>query len=303
MANILLIKTGAAGDVVRTTTLLHVLQGAVTWVIDPRYQEILPIGHPALQRICTIDEAPELLRDETFDLTISLEEDSACTQLASAIATQRLIGVYATAQGIAYTDEVKGWYDMSLVSRLGRHKANELKVANTHSFQYWLFQMLERAFNGEPYCMYRNPTIRQQTALIGIESRSGHRWPNKAWAGYAALTDRLRADGFECLQLEQRNSLRDYLDDIARCEYLVSGDTLAMHVALAYGIPSLAIFNCTSPAEIYDYGLLQKVVSPLLGRAYYGRDYLPEVVASIDPDQVYDRIQAHYATVRKWQKV
>lgn len=303
MANILLIKTGAAGDVVRTTVLLHALQGAVTWVIDARYLDILPDHHPALHRICTIDEAPVLLRDETFDLTISLEEDTACTQLASAIATRRLIGVYATDQGTAYTDEVRGWYDMSLVSRLGREQANALKVANTHTFQYWLFQMLGLAFNGEPYQIYRNPSIHTEAGLIGIESRSGNRWPNKSWAGYAELTNRLRADGFHCLQLGQCDSLRDYLDAIARCEYLVSGDTLAMHVALAYKIPALAIFNCTSPAEIYDYGLLHKEVSPLLGQAYYGREFIPEVVASIDPERVYGHIQGHYAAVRKPQKV
>lgn len=293
MAKILLIKTGAAGDVVRTTTLLHVLKGAVTWVIDHRYRAILPDAHPVLERVLSPEEARAILPNESFDLTISLEEDLACAQLAAAVATGRLIGVYATDQGIRYTDDAAGWYDMSLISRLGPEKANQLKAANTHTFQYWLFRMLNLPFEGQPYCIYRNPAVLREEALIGIETRSGNRWPNKAWAGYEVLASQLAADGYGILLLSQKEQLRDYLDDIARCAYLVSGDTLAMHVAMAYGIPGMAIFNCTSPAEIYGYGLLEKLVSPLLHSSFYGREYIPELVHSITPGQVQERLQLH----------
>ena len=78
MTKILLIKTGAAGDVVRTTILLNALQGSITWVIDSRYQGILPTWHPNLHRIVTLDNALTTLQHEIFDHTISLEEDAAC---------------------------------------------------------------------------------------------------------------------------------------------------------------------------------------------------------------------------------
>lgn len=292
MKKTLLIKTGAAGDVVRTTTLLNVLEGAVTWVIDNRYAALLPTDHPSLARIIALEEA-DVLKKESFDLVLSLEEDPVCARLATEVQANQLIGVYATDTGITYTEEVAGWFDMSLVSRLGRKAANEAKAANTHTFQHWLFQMLSLPFHGEPYRIYHNKTIRPQKGLIGIETRCGNRWPNKAWAGYEALAAQLTSEGYDCLILSQQKQLRDYLDDIARCAYLISGDTLAMHVAMAYEIPTLAIFNCTSPTEIYDYGLLEKVVSPLLKEVFYGRDFSPAVVNSVSVEEVYDAFKKH----------
>ncbi|MDF2189207.1 hypothetical protein [Paraflavitalea sp. CAU 1676] len=303
MARILLIKTGAAGDVVRTTSLLNVLEGRVTWVIDQRYRSLLPEGHPALARILSLEEAVATLPGESFDLTLSLEEDLACARLAGDVTTQRLIGVYASGSSMLYTAEVAGWFDMSLVSKLGREKANALKATNTHTFQYWLFQMVGLSFQAEPYCIYQSTTIQREEGLIGIETRSGNRWPNKYWTGYGELAARLQAQGYRCLVLSQKEHLRDYLDDVARCDYFVSGDTLAMHVALAYRIPSLAIFNCTSPAEIYDYGLLEKVESPLLQQYFYGKENTPEVVSSISVQEVLDRMHAHYSRFTKLQKV
>jgi heptosyltransferase II len=302
MKKILLIKTGAAGDVVRTTTLLNVLQGAVTWVIDARYAPLLPEDHPALVKVIALEDAAAL-QAEQFDLTISLEEDPACARLATDIPTRKLIGVYQSPNGIIYTEEVKGWFDMSLISKLGRDAANAAKLANTHTFQHWLFQMLSLPFKGEPYQIYRNKNITASPGTIGIETRCGNRWPNKAWAGYETVAQKLTAAGYTCKVLAQRQHLRQYLDDIATCSYLISGDTLAMHVALAYGIPSLAIFNCTSPVEICDYGLLEKVVSPLLEKAYYGRDYSPAVVNSIPVEQVWNTFQQHYTAAKLIEKV
>ncbi len=300
---ILLIKTGAAGDVVRTTTLLRVLKGDITWVIDNRYRAILPDDHPALQRIIGVDEAYDLLKNESFDLTLSLEEEVACAQLARAIPTGRLVGIYWAEDTMRYTPEVAGWFDMSLISTLGKEAANAMKAANMHTFQHWLFRMLDLPFQEEPYCIYHNGTIIREGGLVGIETRSGNRWPNKSWAWYQELMEQLTANGYRCRVLTQRERLRDYLDDIARCSYLVSGDTLAMHVALAYQIPGIAIFNCTSPAEIHDYGLLQKVVSPLLQQSFYSRTFSPEVVASISSQSVHGLFVAHMAAMKEGQKV
>lgn len=298
MMKTLLIKTGAAGDVVRTTTLLRVLEGEITWVIDPRYRAILPGDHPRLQ-VIPLEQAADRLKNETFDCTLSLEEDFTCARLAGTIPTRRLIGVYLEEDALHYTEEVAGWFDMSLLSKWGPTVANQRKLNNTHTFQHWLFQMLHRPFEGQPYWIYHNKAITRKPGLVGIETRSGHRWPNKAWAGYQELTALLTRSGYRCLVLSQKEQLRDYLDDIARCSYLISGDTLAMHVAMAYNIPGIAIFNCTSPAEIHDYGLLGKIVSPLLRQSFYSRTFDPEVVASIAPEEVHAHFLQQVAPKRE----
>jgi ADP-heptose:LPS heptosyltransferase len=57
---------------------------------------------------------------------------------------------------------------------------------------------------------------------------------------------------------------------------VICGDTLAMHLGLALGKRVVALFTCTSPWEIYGYGRLAKVVSPLLERFFYQRQYSVE---------------------------
>lgn len=66
-----------------------------------------------------------------------------------------------------------------------------------------------------------------------------------------------------------------------------------MHVAMAYHIPSIALFNCTSAAEIYDYGTLQKVVSPLLQQAFYKTSFSQDVIDSISTEEVFSVFLQH----------
>src|SRR5580704_5316670 len=181
MKKILIIKTGAAGDIVRTTVLLQVLQGAITWVIDEKYRELLPLTHPRLIRIIPWQIAREVLQEEEFDLTLSLEEDRQCAQLATRIRSLKIVGVFLANHRITYSSDSSGWYDMSLLSVKGSSEANRLKLQNRFSFQELLFEMIGLPFRGEPYCIYRNSQVRTQTDRIGIEKRSGNRWPNKYW--------------------------------------------------------------------------------------------------------------------------
>lgn len=302
MTKILLIKTGAAGDVVRTTVLLNVLQGAITWVIDSKYAAILPKQHPNLHQVITLQEAHSVLQHEIFDHTISLEEDAECALLASRIPTKKLTGIYLKGKQLCYTSDAAGWYDMSLISTLGPQCANDTKKKNTATFQQLLLNMLGLPFEGEPYCIYRNNKINRAAGVIGIENRVGMRWPNKGWSGYPALINKLQQQGYTCKQLEQRSTIADYLDDIAGCSFIISGDTLAMHVALAYNIPCIALFNCTSPAEIHDYGTLTKIVSPLLAEAFYKTSFSQAVIDSITPDEVFTAFM-HHNGVSPLQKV
>jgi heptosyltransferase-2 len=78
--------------------------------------------------------------------------------------------------------------------------------------------------------------------------------------------------------------------DIARCNYIISGDTLAMHIALAYKKNCTAIFNCTSPQEIYDYGLLKKMVSPLLPKYFYKTSFDEAAIECITVAEVWSTI-------------
>ena len=63
-----------------------------------------------------------------------------------------------------------------------------------------------------------------------------------------------------------------------------------MHLALGLGKRCVAIFNCTSPWEIYDYGLLTKLVSPVLSEFFYKRDFDPRATTAVSMDEVMDAV-------------
>lgn len=282
----MIIKTGAAGDVVRTTSLLNVLEGNIYWVTADESKPLLPDKWPGLT-VLSVQEAFPSLKNIKFAQVISLEENKDCAKLASEVTADEVTGVYSHNGKIVYTDNSAGWFDMSRVSKFGLAKANELKIENPASYQSHIFNMLGNKFNGEPYQIFTDDSIEINNKLIGIEKRTGTQWPDKQWWGYDKLIGKLEEEGHSVKVFTQRSNIRDYLRDIAGCSQIVSGDTLAMHIALAYKKTCTAIFNCTSPQEIYDYGLLKKAVSPLLSQYFYSSSLDREVIASISVEEVY----------------
>jgi len=65
--------------------------------------------------------------------------------------------------------------------------------------------------------------------------------------GMCSPGDRIRA------ALTQ-DSIRDFVATLMQVDALLCGDTLALHIATALHVPTVAVFGPTSPAEIYDYG-------------------------------------------------
>jgi hypothetical protein len=65
-----------------------------------------------------------------------------------------------------------------------------------------------------------------------------------------------------------------------------------MHLALGSGVRCVSIFNCTSPWEIYGYGLQKKIVSPILERFFYKRGYYRSATTAISVEEVRDAVMA-----------
>jgi heptosyltransferase-2 len=266
MKKILLIKLGALGDVLRTTPLLRRLSGEVTWVTG---RSALPLlaGTPRITRLLTMADRAKLLR-EKFDWVINLDEDESACALASAADAPRKTGALLRSGKPEYCLASAPWFDMSLISRLGRREADKRKYSARKPCQYYLFKACGLDFNGEEY-MLKAPARAPRRALVALEPHAGSRWPLKRWQGYTELAALLGAEGVDVLHLRRRKRLNDYIADIARCTLLVSGDTLAMHTALALRRKAVAIFNCTSPWEIYGYGRLTKLQHPALRDNFY----------------------------------
>ena len=68
---------------------------------------------------------------------------------------------------------------------------------------------------------------------------------------------------------------------------------MALHVALALKKPTVGLFFCTSPNEVEGYGLLIKLVSPLLNDYFPEKSdqYSEELVNSISVEEVLESLK------------
>ena len=288
---ILIIKLGAAGDVIRTTPLFRVFPNEkITWVTQTLNKELLPGNNSNITRILSIEES-DSLKEESFDLVISLDDVFEVAELASSIQTKELVGIYLSQEKkLVYTDSAAPWFDMGLISKYGKAKADSIKMANTRTYQEILFEMLGFVFQGEEYFIRIPSDISTRKKLIAIEARAGDRWPMKRWHRYPELADKLKKNGYQIKFLEQRPTMQEYIKDIASCNTLICGDTLAMHIGLALKKRVITMFTCTSPMEIYGYRRMKKIVSPHLNEAFYRTDYIPKVVEAISLEDVYKAV-------------
>ena len=144
MSRILVIKLGAAGDVVRTTPIFH-LMGAddVVWITAPENAPLLAGTHA---RVLT--RPADAAAAGPYDLVLSLEEEhQPLKAIFAALRFRQVIGAYPTAAGVvSYTAELRGWFDMSLISTYDAAEANRLKLANRRSYQEIFSQHSARPF-------------------------------------------------------------------------------------------------------------------------------------------------------------
>lgn len=288
--NILIIKLGAAGDVVRTTPLLRRLDGPVTWITAEDNLGLLRRIDRGVR--CVSWESRNRVADTTYDLVINLEDDRESSSFLRQLKFKQLFGAHLNGDDqLTYTSDSRAWFDLSLISVYGREKADRLKLLNRRTYQELIFEGLGLGFDGETY--YLPPPC--PTGLQGdvaIASSAGPVWPMKQWAYYDQLKNELESAGLKVNILQSRPTLLEHLADVQGHRCLVSGDSLPMHLALGSGLRCVSIFTCTSPWEIYGYRLQEKIVSPLLEKFFYKRGYYRSATAAIEVKEVLDAVMA-----------
>ena len=284
--NVLIIKLNATGDVVRTTPLLQCLQGEITWVTARN--NVVLLERLAENLRCVSWEDRDTARDADYDLIINLEDDVATAAFVGEIHHKQLFGAHINgATGLGYTKDSRRWFDLSLISVYGKEKADQLKLQNRQTYQELIFEGLGFRFAGQKYLL-PEPLATDLSGDIAIAPVAGAVWPMKNWAFYDELKKQLEAEGLTVNVLPKRLSLLEHLNDVQNHRCLVGGDSLPMHFALGTNTHCVSLFNCTSPWEIYDYGLQTKIVSPLLGDFFYQRGFDLRATTAIRLEEVLD---------------
>jgi hypothetical protein len=286
--NILIAKLGATGDVVRTTTLLRQFQGDIDWLVEAKNAVVLQDIQENLR--CVPWEERELLQDRTYDLVVNLEDTVEVGDFLGTLDLKQLWGAYADSEGrMRYTTDAQQWFDLSIISKHGKEQADQLKYKNRRTYQDLIFEGLGLRFEGESYCL-PEPKETGLRGDVAIAAEAGPVWPMKRWAYYDELRQALEKSGLIVNILPKRSTLLEHLADVRNHRCLVGGDTLPMHLALGSEIPCVTLFTCTSPWEIYDYGLQKKIVSPLLGEFFYKRGFDERATTAISVTEVANAI-------------
>jgi heptosyltransferase-2 len=200
---ILLMKTAALGDVLRTTSILPGLvaklaQPRITW-LTARGARDLVAGHRLVDEVVTVDPdsvesveaAGRALAEKRWAWVISLDDEEALCALASRLPCERLSGAYLDPTGARrYTSDVAPWFDMGLLSKLGKQEADRLKVVNRRSHPEIFASMLGLAI-GRPELALdaraesfgrefaRRHGLGEAGPVVGLNTGAGGRWPSK----------------------------------------------------------------------------------------------------------------------------
>ena len=286
--NVLIIKLGATGDVVRTTPLLHRFDGETTWITAAGNAALLESLQDNVRPFSW--EERERALDRHYDLAINLEDTLDVAQFLKTVKSSEIFGAYAGLDNsLRYTENARRWFDLSLISSFGREQADRLKFLNRQSYQKMIFDGLGLQFLGEQYLL-PEPVGTELAGDVAIATEAGHVWPMKKWAYYKDLKQRLEEEGFTVNVLPKRSSLLEHLADVENHRCVVSGDSLPMHFALGTRTRCVTLFTCTSPWEIYDYGIQTKIVSSLLEQFFYKRGYDERATTAISVNEVFEAV-------------
>jgi hypothetical protein len=247
-------------------------------------------------------EDRESVRGVEYDLVINLEDDTDVAGFVQQVRYKQLFGAYMNGQDtLSYTEDSRRWFDLSLISVYGRKKADQLKFQNRCSYQQLIFEGLGLGFEGEKYLLPETIAT-DLSGDIAIAPVAGAVWPMKNWAFYDQLQGELETKGLKVNVLPKRGSLLEHLADVRNHRFLVGGDSLPMHLALGSEVPCVSIFTCTSPWEIYDYGIQTKIVSPLLGEFFYSRGFDSRATTAISMEEVLRAVMANLDSHLKFLK-
>ena len=210
--HLLVLKTGALGDVLRTTSIMSGLRTRygtglrVTWVTATGAQ-------PLLQGLADAGQIHELIgvslkagwdqddlvqRLGSFHQVLSLDDEAPLCALATAVACPNgwdpaaiervVVGAYLDADGTRrYTPAAGPWFDMGLLSVHGKPAADQMKITNERSHPEIFAGMLGIA-KGEPELLLDETVLRKANTRfesvgeglrIGLNTGSGGRWSSK----------------------------------------------------------------------------------------------------------------------------
>ncbi len=272
--NVLIIKLGAIGDVIRTTPLLRRLRTL----------------HPGA-RIWWLTLTPEILPS---DVDVKLRFDMASIMSLLAVKFDLLINLDKDREACALADRIAGSVKKGFILRNGicapidehaEHKFmtgifDDLNQANTKHYVEEIFEVCGWKWEGEEYLLEFSSDrvfgLDHARPIVGLNTGCGGRWTSRLWpeASWIALARQLQGAGCQVLflggeQEHEKNQrlaqetgglylghfpLQTFIALMNECDVIVSAVTMAMHIAIGLRKPLVLFNNIFNPHEFELYG-------------------------------------------------
>ncbi|HWF44787.1 MAG TPA: glycosyltransferase family 9 protein [Candidatus Kapabacteria bacterium] len=285
--NILIVKLGAAGDVLRTTPLLTPLRtqhptARIWWLTHS--PELVPASH--VDRILKWDsESLRTLDALLFSRIINLDKDTYACALASRLSADSkegfVLGKFGESEPANNLAEEKfqtGIFD-------------DVSLANRKDYPTELFEICGYEFHGEEYILDLPEGIEFSELdisrpIVGLNTGAGARWTSRLWSidNWSSLANNILDSGKNVLLLggpdeDQRNReiqhrtngraqylgyfhLKQFIALMQHCELVVTGVTMGMHIAIALRKKIVLVNNIFNPYEFGDLYGLGEIVQP-----------------------------------------
>jgi ADP-heptose:LPS heptosyltransferase len=274
---ILIIKLGAIGDVIRTTSLLRKLRdeyprSEIWWLTYSR--EVVPslvdvILDFSLQSVNT-------LRATHFDFLYNLDKELEACALVDHISAD-------TKKGFCLRDG-----KCAPIHEDAEHKFltgifDDLNKANMKSYPEEIFEVCGFRFSGERYILDNFASDRykwkldKKKKIVGLNTGCGGRWLSRLWPEkyWVALGKKLKKGGYLPLLLggEQEHKknlkiakasgakylghfpLRQFINLVDQCDLVVTAVTMAAHITIGLGKKIVLFNNVFNKNEFELYGL------------------------------------------------
>lgn len=307
----LIVKKGALGDVVLTSYFAGALKRKhgetlrLSW-LAPASLDLLRLNPHIDDLWCDFGQA----RSYRFTRIFSLDDEIDTLECVKELSTDSITGASLRDARAGYSGDSAESFDMGLHSRFGKQRADELKKWNQRSHAqifagiFWVEEVVPEFFLDEACRDWAREQLPTADCRIGINPYSAGRWPSKELnptelesliarvlsgaspfgedpaivllgAGRDLERNEIPAAKYgvsNVVPLCTDASVQHLAAAIGGLDYLISSDSLALHLAIAQNVGFTAFFSPTSAAEIDDWGVGTKVISTAPDYCSYRKD-------------------------------
>ncbi|HBR17178.1 MAG TPA: hypothetical protein DD725_06180 [Deltaproteobacteria bacterium] len=274
---------------------------------------------------------------EQFDIVINFDKAYKAAAIAELVNGNNKYGFGLSQYGTVYPLNEESSYTFSL------GLSDDLKFKkNKKTYQEMLFESMCMDYNKEEYIFnvaeddvlwaenyLKSQRLTKSDLIIGLNTGGGDIFAHKGWheVGFLELAELCEKNlhakvillgGPQEIEKNERlcknskiplinsgnNTLSRFAGIVKCCDIVVSGDTLAMHIAIAVKTPVVALFFSTCPHEIEFYGRGVAVSTGVECAPCYKRNCdRDDCIKDISVEKVYNGIEYFLKRNSKLQKV